>query len=138
MASEIHTEGLQYLLEVALSEEQSVPTSFHVGLCTDESPAEDASLGDLTEVTGSGYARQTVTSNDTDVTSAAAGTNDRKATFKEVTFTATGTWDTANTVFVATSADDSGKLLWSAPLSTPRTLNNGDTLTVAPAFQLNG
>ena len=137
--AELHTEGLQFLLEVAFSEEQSVPANFHVGLATDASLAENASLASLTEVSGSGYARQAVASDNVDITSAAAGTNDRKVTTKTVTFTATGTWTGANTVFLCSVASGTaGKLIASAPLSATRTLHNGDTLQVAVEVQLNG
>lgn len=138
MAAEFHQEGLQYLIEVALSEEQSVPANFYVGLATDASLAEDASLGDQTEVSGTGYARQTVASNNTDITSATTGTADWKATTKTVTFTAGGNWTGANTVFFATTIDDSGKLIASAPLSATRTLVDTDTLTVAIELDLTG
>jgi hypothetical protein len=129
--AELHTEGLQFILEVAFSEEQSVPANFYIGLATDTSLAEDAALTDLTEVSGTGYARQTVASNNTDFTSASTGTNDRKMTTKTVTFTAGGTWTGAKTVFLATSSDSSGKLIASAALSETRTLSDGDTLQVA-------
>jgi hypothetical protein len=138
MAAELHTEGLQYLLEVAFTEEQSAPANFYVGLCTDAALAEDASLGDQTEVTGTGYARQTVASDNVDITSATAGTADRKVTTAEVTFTAGGTWDGAVTAFLCTTVDDTGKLLASQQLSETRTLNDGDTLTLAFEITLAG
>jgi hypothetical protein len=138
MAAELHTPGLQFLLEVAFSEQQSVPTNFYIGLATDASLAEGATLASLTEVSGTGYARQTVASNNTDFTSATTGTNDRKVTTKTVTFTAGGTWTGANTVFLATTVDGSGKLIASAPLSVTRTLGNGDSLTVSMEIDLTG
>jgi hypothetical protein len=138
MAAELHQEGLQYLLEVAFSEEQSVPDNFYIGLCTDASLAEDASLGDQTEVTGTGYERQAVASDDTDITSATTGTADWKITTAEVTFTAGGTWDGAKTVFLATTDDDSGKLIASEQLSATRTLVDGDTLIIAIEIDLTG
>ena len=138
MAAELHTEGLQFLLEVDFSEEQSVPENFYIGLATDESLAEDATLVDITEVSGTDYARIAVASNSTDMTSAAAGTNDRKVTTKSVVFTAGGTWTGAKTVFLATSSDGAGKLIASAPLSTERILNSGSTLTVAMSITLAG
>jgi hypothetical protein len=138
MAAEVHTEGLQFLLEVSFSEEQSVPASFYIGLATDASLAEDASLGDQTEVSGTGYARQAVASDNTDFTSASTGTNDRKITTKTVTFTATGTWTGAKTVFLASTVNDTGKLIASAPLSGTITLNNGSTLQVAIQITLAG
>jgi hypothetical protein len=138
MAAEVHTEGLQFLLEVAFSEEQSVPASFYIALATDVSLAEGAALTDITEVSGSGYARQAVTSNNTDFTSAATGTNDRKTTTSTETFTATGAWTGAKTVYLATTSDDTGKLIMSAPLSQTRTLANTDTLQVALELTLTG
>jgi len=138
MAAELHAEGLQYLLEVALTEEQSVPANLYVGLATDAALAEDASLGDQTEVSGTGYARQTVASDNVDITSATTGTNDRKITTKVVTFTAGGNWTEANTVFLATTVGDTGKLLASAPLSAARTLTDGDSLTTAIEIDLTG
>lgn len=132
MAAELHQEGLQFLLEVALTQEQSTPANFYIGLATDASLAENATLASLTEVTGTGYARVAVASDNVDITSATTGTNDWKVTTKDVTFTATDDdWDGANTVFLATTVDGTGKLLASAPLSATRTLGNGDTLTVA-------
>lgn len=138
MATELHQEGLQFLLEVAFSEQQSVPANFYIGLCTDASLAEDATLASKTEVSGTGYARQAVASDNVDFTSATAGTNDRKITTKSVTFTASGTWTGALTVFLATTVADTGKLIASAPLSTTRQLNNGDMLTVALEITLAG
>lgn len=138
MAAEVHTEGLQFLLEVALSEEQSVPANFYMGLATDASLDEADGLSDLTEVSGAGYSRQTVASNNTDFTSAATGTNDRKTTTATQTFTATGDWTGANTVFLGTTSDNSGKLICSAPLSATRELVNTDTLQVALEITLTG
>lgn len=138
MSADLHTEGLQFLLEVAFSEEQSVPANFYIGLATDESLAETATLVDLTEVSGTDYARQTVASNDTDWTSASTGTDDRKVTSKTVTFTAGGTWTGAKTVFLATTVDGTGKLIASAPLSVTRTLADGESLTIAIEIDLTG
>lgn len=138
MAAELHEDGLQFILEVAFSEEQSVPANFYIGLATDASLAETASLGDQTEVSGTSYARQTVASNNTDITSASTGTNDYKVTTKTVTFTAGGTWTGAKTVFLATTVNDTGVLIASEQLSGTRTLADGDTLTVAIAIVLTG
>lgn len=139
MSDELCTEGLQFLLEAAFSEEQSVPANFYIGLCTDASVAEDAALADLIELSGNGYARQTVASDNTDFTSAGAGTNDRKVTTKTVTFTASGgAWSGAVHAFLATTIDDTGKLIAAAALSTTRTLQDGDSLQVSMVLQLNG
>ncbi len=138
MAADLHTDGLQFILEVTFTEEQSVPANFYIGLATDASLAETASLGDQTEVSGTGYARQAVASDNVDITSAATGTNDYKVTTKTVTFTAGGTWTGANTVFLATTVNDTGVLIASAPLSETRTLEDTDTLTIAIQIDLTG
>lgn len=118
--ADLHQEGLQFLLEAAMSEEQSVPANFYMGLCTDASLAEDASLGDQTELSGNGYARQAVASSNVGFTSATTGTNDWKVTTLTVTFTASGgAWSGAVTAFLATTSDDSGKLIASCT-SAPR------------------
>lgn len=139
MATELNTEGLQYLLEVAFTEEQSVLENFYIGLAEDVGIAEDANLAGLTELSGNNYSRQTVASNNTDLTSAGVGTNDRKVTTKTVTFTASGgAWNGAKSCFLATTVDDSGKLIASADLSATRTLQDGDSLQVSMVIQLNG
>ena len=136
MATEVHTDGLQWMQEVCFTEEQSVPANFYIGLATDASLAETASLGDQTEVSGVDYERQAVASNSTDITSAATGTNDRKVTTAAVTFTAGGTWTAAKTMFLATTVDDTGVLIASAPLDDTRTLE--DTETLAVAIEISG
>jgi hypothetical protein len=139
MSDELCTEGLQFILEAAMTEEQSVPANFYIGLCTDVSVAEDASLADLTELSGNNYSRQTVASDNVDLTSATAGTNDRKVTTKTVTFTASGgAWSGAVHAFIGTTVDDSGKLVAVAALSATRTLQDGDSLQVSMVIQLNG
>ncbi len=138
MAAEVHQEGLQFILEVVFSEEQSVPTNFYAGLCTDASLAENASLGDQTEVTGTGYSRIAIPSSAVGFTSASAGTNDWKVTTLEIIFTAGGTWTGAKTAFLATTSDDTGKLILSEQLSETRTLVNNGTLSHTFAKTLTG
>jgi hypothetical protein len=140
MAAEIHQEGLRYLLECAISEEQTPPVNFYVGLATDASLAEDATMASLTEVTGTGYSRQTIASTAAAWNSQTQGTADwEQEAAAAVTFTATGDdWDDAKTWFITTAADGSGKLIASGPLSETRSLLSGDTLDVTPTLQLNG
>lgn len=140
MAAEIHQEGLQFLLEVAFSEEQAVPANYYIGLATDASLAENATLASLTEVSGTGYARQAVASSAVGFpTSESQGTNDWQIVSQQVTFTGgAGGWTGANMAFLATSTDGSGKLIASAPLSSTRTLAEGDTLKVTFRLQTAG
>jgi hypothetical protein len=139
--TELHTEGLQWMLEICFSEEQSPlgAAAFYIGLCTNTSLAENATLTSVTEVEGTGYERQPVASSNAGWTSATTGTNDRKQTSATVTFTAGGTWTGATGVFLCTvSTGTAGKLIASVNLSTTRTLIINDTLTVAVEIDLTG
>ena len=141
MAAELHTEGLQFILEAAFSEEQAVPANFYIGLATDASLAEDAAMTDVTELAvANNYARKAVASSDVGFTSAAAGTADRKVTTAQVQFECTGSaWSGAQTVFLTTDASGTaGKLIASQQLSATRTLQPSDTLDITMVIQLNG
>ena len=141
MAAEVHTQGLRLLLE-CLAGLETVPSSCWIGLATNDSLAENATLGDVTEVTGTGYARQQVASGGTGwPTSQGAGTNDWEVKTLQVTFTnsGTGNWATARTAFICTAQTGTqGKLIASFPLSQARTLGPGDSLKVTITLQLAG
>lgn len=115
----IRTEGIQFFFELA-NGLQSKPANYYIGFCEQAEAAipANASLGDLTELTGNGYARQAVAADSAGMVSAAYGTNGRKLTTVTVTFTASGgAWNLAKTMFLATSADDSGKLIATNPIN---------------------
>jgi len=139
MSDEVCQEGLQYILETAFTEEQSVPASFYLGLCEDASIAEDASLADLTELAvADGYARNTIASDGTDWASATTGTLDWKITSLTQTFTSSGTWNGATHAFLGTTIDDTGKLVLAVALSVERFLVSGDTLQVSIVLTVTG
>ena len=129
MAFIMHDEGEEFVLQVAFSEEQSVPANFYVGLCNDTLVKTDGLADIADETSGTGYARQTVASDNVDCVVAADG-DYYKVTFAEQTFTAGGTWTEANTAFLATTVDNSGKLIASYPIDPVRTLGNADTVDV--------
>jgi hypothetical protein len=127
MAFIMHTDGLTYVVQTAFTEEQSAPANFYIGLCNDTLVLGDTLATLAGELSGGGYARQTVASDGTDITDAADGDGWR-ATFKEVTFAADGAdWAEVNTWFIATSADNSGKLIASGPISPAKTLLDGSS-----------
>jgi len=136
----IPSEGLQWLAEVAFSEEQSVPANFYVGLAVDNFVKGDT-LADngvgWTEVTGTGYSRQTIASSDAGFTSGADGANWEQVGAK-VTFTATDVdWDAATDWFIATTTDDSGVIVACGRLAASRQLSvSGDKLEVTPTVGL--
>jgi len=128
----VHNEGEQYLLQAAFSEEQTPPANFYVGLDDRAALAEDDVLTDLSnEPSGDGYARQPVASDNVDVT-VALDSGDYKATFKEVTFTASGgTWNSVRNLFFCTVVSGTaGKLIASRALSQARVVADGESLDV--------
>lgn len=134
MATQIHVEGKQYLLEVGFSEEQSVPASFYLGLAEDTSLQVDDALSDVTESDAPGYARQTIASDNVDFTSAVDGTG-WKVTALAQTFTFSGAGDNVSMWFLATTVDDTGKLIASGTLdAAPVTPSASDTIQITPTI----
>jgi len=141
MAAEIVKQGLQYMLEVAFSEEAVVSDNFYLALVSDSGIAESDTISDLTEVAApgaDGYARQAVATSDVGFTSSDAGSNDWMVTTTTETFTATGTWKSAGAVVMVSSdvATAGVKMIAAADLSTTRSLVNGDSLQVAMQLKL--
>lgn len=113
----IRTQGIQFLFEI-INGDQSVPENFYIRWCeeAEDEISDTAGLADLTELTGNGYSPKAVAS--ADMTSAAGGTNGRTLTTQEVTFTADGgNWNLAKTAYLATSSDNSGKLVCTNPIN---------------------
>jgi len=97
------------------------PTSWFVSLYSDAT--NDANGG--TESAGDGYARHPLTF--------AAGTSPGGTTnnTNAVNFTANGSdWGAITHMGIMTAASG-GERLWHGPLTTPRTINDGDTLSYA-------
>ena len=94
------------------------PTSWYVALFTD-SPT-DAGTG--TEVSGSGYSRQSATF---DAATSGTGTT---ANNNNVVFTAAGgNWGTVSHIGIY-DASTSGNLLWHGAMTTSKIVNDGDSL----------
>jgi len=136
MAFIIHQEGLMYLFQTALTEAQSVPANFYLGLYNDATPEEADTLVQVTamETTGTGYARQEIPSSAAGFTVGIVG-DDVDAVATQETFTAGGTWSAVNRWFIATTVDNAGKLICSGDVSPARTLGNTDTLKVTATLR---
>ncbi len=133
--SEIHAEGLRYMMEIAFSEEDTVPVDFYVGLATNPFLEESDTVAELTEVTGTGYSRQAVKSSDVGFT-ISDFTTTYGVRLDTVTFTASAAdWDAAKLAFISTS-DVVGLLITSAPLSITVTVGSGETMTVSMGIKL--
>jgi hypothetical protein len=100
------------------------PSTVYVALYTTNPTANDTG----TEVSGSGYARQQATFN---VASGGTITNNVDIVFP----TATASWGTVSYVGIR-DASTGGNLLYYAPLSVSKTIDQGDQLKI-PAGQLS-
>jgi hypothetical protein len=92
--------------------------------------ATGASFGEV--ASGVGYARLAVT-NDLTQWPAATGTNPTvKANAQAQTFAAaTGSWGTVNSFYILDGSGAGANVLYGADLTTPRTVNTGDTASFA-------
>jgi hypothetical protein len=109
----IKREGIEYFLKLANGQAVK-PANYYIGLCQEAEDviSKSAALADLTELTGNGYSRQAVAADAAGMVYAAHGDNEGKLTTAEVTFTAVGgDWVRARTMFLATTSDNSGKLV---------------------------
>jgi hypothetical protein len=109
---------------------QAVRTSLFLRLY-DDTPIETDTLATLVnEVAESGYGAITVTRG-TDWTAPALDAGDMQTSMSQKTFNATGTWDPAVSMVVATVGTGTAGLhiAW-VVLSTPRNLTNGDSMNV--------
>jgi hypothetical protein len=97
------------------------PSAWFLALYT----AAPNDAGGGTELSGAGYARESIAF---DAATSGAGTTSNSAT---VTFTAAGgDWGSV-THFGIFDASTTGNLLWHGALTTPRTVNDTDTLNFA-------
>lgn len=102
------------------------PATLYFALFT-SAPAADGTGG--TEVTGGSYARAAKTN---DVTNFPAASGAQKSNANAITWaTATALWGTV-THIVVFDALSGGNRYDFGPLDAPRTVNNGDTFSIAP------
>lgn len=110
----------------------AVDATLYLGLYTSPTsePAETAVVADLTEPSGSGYARITLTRGSWTVTSSAA-------TYAQQTFTASGgAWGNVYGYFINTaSSGTGGKLMAVEQFSNgPFNIGDGDSVKVTPSI----
>jgi hypothetical protein len=129
-------EGEQLFLNCTLIA-TGCPTTFYLRLFND-TPAETDTLADLTgEPSGNGYAAIEVTRDATGWPTLALDTGDYQATSKTVTFSASGgSWGPVTYAVLATTSNNTGKLVSYTALSTSRTLANGESLQVTYKLKL--
>ena len=127
MAGKFVNEGENDVLDVYLSNDVAQHANLYLRLYTapTSEPAETAVLTDLTEPVGAGYDAQTIAAADWSVVA-------DLATAAEKTFAATGAWGNVYGYYIATTSDDTGKLLFVEQFSNgPYNIqNNGDEIKV--------
>ena len=129
MAAQLYDEGATDILGVYFRA-ATVRTSFYVGLGSGTRPTGDTTImTGLTEVTGTGYARNLLSNNTTDWPSLTLQSSEVAVDSKQVTFTcSSGTWSTYNYVFLTTtSSGTSGPLIASWDVGTARALAAGES-----------
>lgn len=137
----LHDEGEQAILSAyfatALTGFGAPPANLYLGLDARAAPAEADTLASLSgEPTESGYERKAVSTGGTGVSGQDFYINQPGAYYradsKEVTWTAGELWPEVKNLFLCTvSTGTGGKLISSKALSTPRTLQDTDTLTAS-------
>lgn len=120
-------EGERLLLMSTFRDEES-PTEFYLGLCNDTLVETDTLPDILNEPSGNGYSRQLIERSATGWPTIELSDGDYRLTSKYVTFTASGgDIGPVTTAFLATTADNTGKLIAYAALPISRTILDGDS-----------
>lgn len=141
MAYKLFDEGEQQILDVYFRG-AAPPAGFYIGLCNVTggvvNMAETLTLATLTgEAAGNGYARQLIERSAVGWPSLALDAGDYMVTSSEESFVASGgSVGPVNVAFLATSADNTGRLIAAVDLSVARTMAAGETLKVTQKVKL--
>lgn len=129
-------EGEEAMLDVFFRNGTSYAT-FYIRLFND-TPVDTDGLSDLiNEASGNGYAAQSLARNDTDFPVLALDSGDFQVESLEQTFSASGgSWGPVTYGILATSSDNTGKLIDYVALASSRTLQDGDSLKVTFKIKL--
>jgi len=116
----------------------NVPTAFYARLCNDTLLETDTLAAVQNEPAGTyGYAAQTVAKSAVGFPTLEMDAGDYRVVSAAITFTASGgTIGPVNTAYLATTSNNTGKLLAYVSLSTARTLLDGDQLQVTLRIKL--
>ncbi len=134
----LHIGGQFFLLNLAFntSEEIFVPANYYLGLDNRANIQVDDIFSSLSaEPTQNGYVRQTV--NSLNGFSVEHDGSLYRATSGSVTFSASGgSWGPIINLFIGTTSGNSGYLISSATFDTPRTLTDGESITMRISIAL--
>jgi len=93
-------------------------------------PSESATLGDIVEVSGSGYARKKLLKGSWSI-------DGNVATYEQQVFKALSDWGDVHGYFIATSADDSGKLMFVEHFSSPYSIEKDKGIKITPKITID-
>jgi len=118
-------QGETDVLKVYFSGEQAHRGTLYLGLYTNATePDETATLADIVEPSGAGYARQAIADSEWSVSG-------DTATAVAKTFQASGgSWGDVTGYFIATSADNSGLLLAVEHFDAAKNIGDGDSIQI--------
>lgn len=126
MGSKLCDEGENRIADILFGA-QAVDGELYLGIYKDAAePGEDATIASLTEVSGFGYARKTLTRGSWTITGS-------EAEYAEQIFLASGgNWGNTYGYFIATSSDDSGKLIAIEQFASARYIEDTKGLKITP------
>lgn len=109
----VKTQAMEKLICEVLFRSRAVPATYYLGLGQGPLPAKTATLADVDEITGPGYARIALARGLVDFPTLILAGTDWKVTALAQHFINSGgaDWEQAEYGFLATSADNSGELL---------------------------
>ena len=128
----LHNSGKEFVLKTLFTGEESIPTDYYIGLDSRATLTAAQTMANLSEPSGSGYTRQTVSSSG-DFNYDSIGLVKTSL----LTFLCTSGSYSVKNVFLTTEPDDTGFLISSVPLTENRTLTSGETLTLRAGFSLS-
>jgi len=109
---------------------EELPTQFFIRLCNDNLVETDTLSDILNEPSGHGYSPQLVERSSVGFPTIELNSGDYRLLSKTVTFTASGgSIGPVNTMYLATTSDNTGKLISFLNLSLVRTILDGDSGT---------
>ena len=116
---------------------ENIPTEFYIRLAYDTIVETDTLSNISNEPSGNGYSAKLVERSSTGFPTIDFHEGDYRVTSKEVQFTASGgNIGPVNVMYLATTSDNSGKLLAFVGLSMERTINVNDTLVAQMRIKL--
>ena len=131
MPSKLCDEGEHRIANILLGT-QPVDGALYLGLYDDVSePAEDATISSLSEISGYGYVRKTLTRGSWVIT------NDEAEYAEQTLLASGGDWGNVTGYFIATSTDGSGKLMAIEHFDTARYIEDTKGLKITPKMTIS-